>query len=278
MSDTNISPTPQQPDNANPTSPSAQQPIQQDPQNVYEYGQPTPSASEQTAQPQQTDSNAAGAYVQQPQQYGQPTASAYGQQYAQYTQQADATGQYGQTGQPGQFAQNTQYTQPGQPAGYPYPPQGASGQQYPPQGAYYYPAPVNQRWNALCIAGFALSFLFAPVGLILSIVALVQINKSHEKSKGMAIAGIVIGALGTIISIVIIALTIWIVGYAIDHSDDYVNSTGDYPAWCELGLDNGVECQGYEGNGDTHRQYDDYDLDELQGMIDQYATSLAAAK
>lgn len=69
---------------------------------------------------------------------------------------------------------------------------------YPPQQPYV-PQPP-QKTNGLAIAGFATSFLalccwFLPVGLVLSIVALVQINKNPQQGgKGLAIAGIVISA------------------------------------------------------------------------------------
>ena len=69
----------------------------------------------------------------------------------------------------------------------------------PPQQPYV-PQPPRKT-NPLAIAGFATSFLacclwFLPVGLVLSIVALVQINKDPSQGgKGLAIAGIVISGL-----------------------------------------------------------------------------------
>ncbi|QOL33144.1 DUF4190 domain-containing protein [Bifidobacterium eulemuris] len=160
--------------------------------------------------------------------------------------------EYGQYAAPayGQYAQQNN-------AGYTYPPQGVPGQQYPPQGAYYYGQPVpTERWNALSIAGFVLSFLISPVGLILSIVALVQINKSHEKSKGMAIAGIIIGALGTVLAVVLFALVIWLVGYSVDHMGDY-----------SMSCDSSGNC--YFENGDYGMSYE-----ELERMLDGYTSSL----
>ncbi|OZG63192.1 peptidyl-prolyl cis-trans isomerase [Bifidobacterium lemurum] len=203
MSDTNTSPTPQPSNNpetdsfsaspAQPNPASDSTAAQQTAQPVYNYEQPTTAQSAP---------------------YTQPYAQPYAQQTAQQTAQAgeqSAPPAYGQYGAP----EYGQYAQPN--TGYGYPPQGVPGQQYPPQGAYYYGQPPTERWNALSIAGFVLSFLIAPVGLILSIVALVQINKTHEKSKGMSIAGIIIGALGTVLTIVLIALVVWLVGYSVDH-------------------------------------------------------------
>ncbi|WP_345637581.1 DUF4190 domain-containing protein [Rugosimonospora acidiphila] len=51
---------------------------------------------------------------------------------------------------------------------------------------------VPQGTNGLAIAGFVLAFLVAPLGLILSIVAMVKVGRSRQKGKGLAIAGLVI--------------------------------------------------------------------------------------
>ncbi|KAA8819904.1 hypothetical protein CSQ85_04270 [Bifidobacterium rousetti] len=84
----------------------------------------------------------------------------------------------------------------------PYPPQpgvpgapvpGAPGVPYPPQPngqqPYY---PRAGKWNVCAIIGFILAFLFSLIGLILSIVGLNQIKRTHEKGRGLAIAGIII--------------------------------------------------------------------------------------
>jgi len=65
---------------------------------------------------------------------------------------------------------------------------------------------MQPRWNGLAIAGFILSFLISLVGLILSIIALNQINKSGgmQKGKGLALAGIIISALSIIASLFLI--------------------------------------------------------------------------
>lgn len=86
------------------------------------------------------------------------------------------------------------------------PPVNGGGQQMPPQGPngapYGAPVPPKQKdnrpWNYLSIGGFASSFVFAPVGLALSIPALIQTCKDKTKGKGLAIAGTVIGAIGSL--------------------------------------------------------------------------------
>ena len=58
-------------------------------------------------------------------------------------------------------------------------------------------------YNVMSIVGFVLSFIpkLWLVALVISIIALVQISKTKEKGKGLAIAGIAISS-----SIVIIGL------------------------------------------------------------------------
>lgn len=64
----------------------------------------------------------------------------------------------------------------------------------------YYEA--NNKTNALAIAGFISSFFFHILGLILSIVGLIQINSSKEQGKGLAIAGIIISAVSIFLGLV----------------------------------------------------------------------------
>ena len=72
------------------------------------------------------------------------------------------------------------------------------------------PNNVNTKTNGLAIGGFVLSLvafaiatiLLAPISAILSSVALTQVQKSGEKGKGLAIAGIVISIAGIVIVII----------------------------------------------------------------------------
>ena len=58
---------------------------------------------------------------------------------------------------------------------------------------------VKSGPGALRIVGFILAFILAPVGLILSIVGVVK----KEGSKGLSIAGIIIGALNVAVALII---------------------------------------------------------------------------
>ena len=88
--------------------------------------------------------------------------------------------------------------------------------QQPPPQQDCTPCAPSANYNGLSIAGFSLScaaiisniLLFGLpgiVGLILSIVGLCQCNKRSEKGRGLAIAGIVIGAVLTLLMIFVYA-------------------------------------------------------------------------
>ncbi|OZG63227.1 peptidyl-prolyl cis-trans isomerase [Bifidobacterium hapali] len=273
MSDNNAMPqTPFDPQSGTPSTPqsstsaydsSAPQSAPQSSVNQPVDSQQTPGATEQSyASPQYGQSSQS--YTQSDPQPSQP-AENYG-----YASQP-AAGTAAAAPQPNPYEQDHPYmgaAAPGQGAPYAQAGYAAPGQPYPPQGAYYgypYLAPVNQRWNTLCIVGFILSFVFAPAGLVLSVIALIQINKSGEKSKGMSIAGIIIGAVNTILLVLIVALFMWAFEASVDmvHNGDIeFGNGGSSPTDCAVTI-NG-ECLSY---GDL-RKYgiDPDDLDDLSRL------------
>ncbi|WEV59508.1 DUF4190 domain-containing protein [Bifidobacterium sp. ESL0728] len=125
-------------------------------------------------------------------------------------------------------------------------PPAAGPSQMPPMGpqGYYYPPAPNQKWNTLCVIGFILSFFVPIIGLALSIVAMVQINRSGEKSKGMAVAGIAIGAVLTILDIIVVIALVSAFGYAFNHIDS-----------------DDEDCHGSDCNSDPYDDDDDPDDD-----------------
>ncbi|MGA1837552.1 DUF4190 domain-containing protein [Herbiconiux sp. 11R-BC] len=70
----------------------------------------------------------------------------------------------------------------------------------------YAPAPVPaQKTNVLSIVALVLSILsFNIIAVIIGAIALSQIKKTGESGRGLAIAGIIIGAIGVIFWIIII--------------------------------------------------------------------------
>jgi len=76
----------------------------------------------------------------------------------------------------------------------------------------YQNAPKEQK-NGMAIAGFVVSLIsficcgsFALIGLILSIVGLVNSKKMNGEGKGLAIAGIILSSIGIVLSILMFIL------------------------------------------------------------------------
>ena len=63
------------------------------------------------------------------------------------------------------------------------------------------PRMAGQKTNGMAIASLVTALVCCtPLGLIFGLIALNQINKTGEGGKGLAVAGIVIGAVGMLIS------------------------------------------------------------------------------
>ncbi|ARC55533.1 hypothetical protein AS850_00390 [Frondihabitans sp. 762G35] len=62
----------------------------------------------------------------------------------------------------------------------------------------------TSKYNTLAIVGFVLAFVINIAGLVVSIVALSQIKRTGERGRGLALAGIIIGAVSIVLSIVIV--------------------------------------------------------------------------
>ena len=81
-----------------------------------------------------------------------------------------------------------------------------------------------KKTNICALLGFIFSLVCCGgiPGLVLSIIGLVQIKKSGEKGKGLAIAGIVICGIGIVISILYYVLIIvGVVAGEFDYSSGY---------------------------------------------------------
>jgi hypothetical protein len=96
---------------------------------------------------------------------------------------------------------------PGAPPGYPPPPPGTYGYGY----GYAYPG-AKSGTNGMAIAamicgicGFA-CLVPGLVGIVLGIVSLPQIKRNGQSGRGMAITGIVMGALWIVVFLVLVAV------------------------------------------------------------------------
>ena len=127
-------------------------------------------------------------YGQNP--YGQP---GYEQPYGQQPYDPNAYGQQPYP-QPG-YDQNPYgaYPQPGY------------GQPYP---GYGQPYPAPRGTNTMAILALVFGILVAPLGLVFGFVARSQIKKTGEDGDGLALAGIIIGGIFTLLFIAYIVFII----------------------------------------------------------------------
>ncbi|KUH66798.1 cyclophilin [Mycolicibacterium novocastrense] len=83
--------------------------------------------------------------------------------------------------------------------------------QPPPYGGYslgYPPYPPPRQTNSLAVAALVCAFVFAPLGIVFGHVSLSQIKKTGEEGRGIAIAGLVIGYLVTILTVLIVVVSV----------------------------------------------------------------------
>jgi peptidyl-prolyl cis-trans isomerase B (cyclophilin B) len=128
---------------------------------------------------------------------------------------------------PPPYGQDSPYgePQPSYPA-QPYP------QAYPYPYPYPYPAqPAQPRpTNAMAIASIVCAFVLAPLGVIFGHISLVQIKKTGEEGRGLAIAGLIVGYVITFLTIVIVFISFVLV-YLAAKSLDRIDGLGRYPGY-----------------------------------------------
>ncbi len=147
----------------------------------------------------------AGGYEQNP----YPTPPAYGQQaYDPYGQQAQDPNAYGQQA----YGQQQPYPGTGYDQGqYGAYPQGGYPQQ--PQQAYpgyaqAQPYPAPRGTNTMAILALVFGIIVAPLGLVFGFMARSQIKKTGEDGDGLALAGIIIGGIFTLLFIAYIVFIV----------------------------------------------------------------------
>jgi peptidyl-prolyl cis-trans isomerase B (cyclophilin B) len=121
----------------------------------------------------------------------------------------------------------------------PPPPGGEFGQQpydypppygYPPEyygygSGYGYPPPRGT--NGLAVASLICAFVFAPLGIVFGHMSLSQIKKSGEQGRDLAIAGLVISYLITVLAVlavVVSVLFLLLLASSLDDVDPYPES------------------------------------------------------
>jgi hypothetical protein len=90
------------------------------------------------------------------------------------------------------------------PASHPAPPSPGG---YPPaESSYPSPAPAPAERNRLAVPGFILAIFLAPIGLVVSLIALIQASKRGQKGKVLAVFGMIIAALEVVVMVIVVVV------------------------------------------------------------------------
>ena len=90
---------------------------------------------------------------------------------------------------------------------YSQPPPNQGWSQPPSSTPGFYPPPYPpRRTNALAIAAVVCAFFFAPAAIVLGHISLSQIKRTGEEGRPMALAGLVLGYVFTVLYVVGIVL------------------------------------------------------------------------
>ncbi len=95
----------------------------------------------------------------------------------------------------------------------PWPPPVPAPSPYPPPPYPPYPYPPR-RTNAMAIASLVCAFLFAPLAILFGHLSLSQIKRSGEEGRGMAVAGLVIGYILTVATVLILVVGVLLFSWA----------------------------------------------------------------
>ena len=133
-------------------------------------------------------------------------------------QQEQSSPQYG-------FAPQQQYQQP---ASQPTEPYGQVSQQYAGAPTQQYQFDNNDKYNTKAILGLIFTFLFWPVGLVLSIMGRNEIKQNGGKGKGLTTASFVLCGLSILISIIAWVFLIGVLNSGAGRTATHEGRSGGY--------------------------------------------------
>ncbi|BBY42940.1 peptidylprolyl isomerase [Mycolicibacterium celeriflavum] len=111
------------------------------------------------------------------------------------------------------------------------PPSGGFPPQPPPYGypPQYYGYPPPKQTNALAIVALVCAFVFAPLGILFGHLSLSQIKKTGEEGRGLAIAGLVIGYLVTVVTVLVIVASVVFIATVARELESLDGTDSSYP-------------------------------------------------
>jgi peptidyl-prolyl cis-trans isomerase B (cyclophilin B) len=110
-----------------------------------------------------------------------------------------------------------------------YPPPYDAGQGgYPGYGGYGgHPQPRGT--NTMAIVSLVSAFLFPPLGIVFGHISLSQLKRTNEEGKGLAVAGLAIGYVVTILSVIALIIGIVFTFAMVRWADDLTRNDSPYP-------------------------------------------------
>ncbi|CAN5127765.1 peptidylprolyl isomerase [soil metagenome] len=97
-----------------------------------------------------------------------------------------------------------------------------------PWPPYPYPEPPK-RTNGLAVAAIICAVLIAPLGVIFGHISLVQIKKSGEEGRGLAVAALIVGYSLTVVTVVAVVASAMFFSWLGEEFDRYNNLAGRPP-------------------------------------------------
>jgi peptidyl-prolyl cis-trans isomerase B (cyclophilin B) len=110
-----------------------------------------------------------------------------------------------------------------------YPPPYDAGQGgYPGYGGYG-GRPQPRGTNTMAIVSLVSAFLFPPLGIVFGHISLSQLKRTNEEGKGLAVAGLAIGYVVTILSVIALIIGIVFTFAMVRWADDLTRNDSPYP-------------------------------------------------
>ena len=122
---------------------------------------------------------------------------------------------------------------------YPPPPGDPAGINYgyaPPAPGTYAPYPMARSTNTMAIVALVTSLIIAPLGIIFGHISLSQIKRSGEDGRGLAIAGTVIGYVGTVFAVLSIVFVAVVMGAAVHRAGSHHRYTTPTTSYSTIGV------------------------------------------
>jgi uncharacterized membrane protein len=80
--------------------------------------------------------------------------------------------------------------------------------------------PLPQKTNTMAILGLVFAFVASPVGIVLSAIGLKQTKERNEGGRGLALAGLILSIIFTLIGVLVMIFVFAVAGAAVKAASD----------------------------------------------------------